>query len=389
MAKTGQSGSSDSSGSAAQRRALERQQRHRREEARASALNKGKKVQSRGPTMRRKDRTGLYMGIGVVTLLVAIVAAFIIVRNLPRTVPPAQQRTSADATVVSQLTNVPQSTWEKVGKGSVLKNSFTYQSGQPPLKVGGGGSGLPEFFYVGAEYCPYCGAQRWAMIAALSRFGTFSNLSEIQAAEYNIPTFSFHDSKYTSSYIEFIPKEIKGNVLNDDGTNYVDLDTLTPAQQQNFQKYDSGQNFPFVNIGNRYIAIGASYDFSILVDSKGNALAQQTIASSLGDPNSSFAQGILGTANYMTAGICSLTNQQPANVCNVPIIQQLQKDMSQTTSTTPTTTPATTPATTPGTTPAATPGATATPTKSAQVPGGSPLSAGIADRQAAQRRLPV
>jgi hypothetical protein len=237
----------------------------------------------------------------------------------------------------------------------------------------------PEFVYIGGEYCPYCGAQRWAMRAALSRFGTFSNLSEIQAAEYSIPTFSFHDSKYTSSYIEFIPKEIKGNVLNDAGTNYVDLDTLTSAQQQNFQAYDPGQNFPYVNIGNRYIAIGASYDFSILLDSKGNPLSQQAIASSLGDPNSSFAQGILGTANYMTAGICSLTNQQPANVCKAPIIQQLQKDMSQTTGATPTTTPATTPTVTPG--------ATATPTKSAQVPGSSPLSAMNTHMLATQRRL--
>src|SRR5579883_1240073 len=67
MAKTGQSGS------AAQRRAQERQQRQRREEARASALNKGKKVQSRGPTIRKKDRTGLYMVIGVVVLLAVIV----------------------------------------------------------------------------------------------------------------------------------------------------------------------------------------------------------------------------------------------------------------------------------------------------------------------------
>ncbi len=377
MAKTGQSGS------AAQRRAQERQQRQRREEARASALNKGKKVQSKGPTVRRKDRTGLYMGIGVAALLVVIVVIFLVVRSLPRTVPQALQRSSADATVVSQLTGVPQSTWEKVGKGSVVKNAFTYQSGQPPLQVSEGNSGLPEFFYVGAEYCPYCGAQRWAMIAALSRFGSFSNLSEIQAAEYNIPTFSFYGSKYTSSYIEFIPKEIKGNVLNDAGTNYDDLDKLTAAQQQNFQKYDSGQNFPFVNIGNRFIAIGASYDFSILLDAKGNPLSQQSIASSLGDPNSSFAQGILGAANYMTAGICSLTNQQPANVCNVPIIQQLQKDMTQTTSATPTTTPATTP----GTTPTTPPGATATPTKSARVPGSSPLTTSV-DMQAARwRRL--
>lgn len=360
MAKTGQSGS------AAQRRAQERQQRQRREEARASSLNKGKKVQGRGPTVRKKDRTGLYMGIGVVALLAAIVVVFIIVRNLPRTVPPELQRSPADPTVVSQLANVPQSTWEAVGKGSVLKNAFVYNSAQPPLKLSN--NGRPDFFYVGGEYCPYCGAQRWAMINALSRFGTFSNLSAIQSAEYNIPTFSFYGSKYTSSYINFIPREIKSNILDDDQTGYTDLEKLTPEEQKIFQQYDSGQNFPFVNIGNLYTAVGASYDFTILLDSQQKPLPQQSIASSLGDPKSKFAQGILGTANYMTAGICSLTNQQPANVCNSTVIQQIEKDMSKAPGAAPTATPGTTPTTVPGTTPVA------TPTKTSKIPGDTPLA---------------
>ena len=41
-----------------------------------------------------------------------------------------------------------------------------------PLTSGG----KPEMLYIGAEYCPYCAAERWAMIVALSRFGTFSGL---------------------------------------------------------------------------------------------------------------------------------------------------------------------------------------------------------------------
>ena len=30
--------------------------------------------------------------------------------------------------------------------------------------------------YVGAEYCPYCAIQRWALLVALSKFGSFTNL---------------------------------------------------------------------------------------------------------------------------------------------------------------------------------------------------------------------
>src|SRR5258708_20962563 len=190
-------GKRDGAGSGAQRGGQERQERQRKEEVRASALSKGKKTAGRGPTMRKKDRTGLYMGIIVAALLVVIVVAFIIIRNLPAPTNPAFQRTAADQTVVLELTNVPQSAWEAVGKSSAKKSIFTYHSGQPPLT---GSNGHPEFFYVGGEFCPYCGAQRWAIINALGRFGTFSNLSQTQAYEYNVPTFSFYGSKYTSSY---------------------------------------------------------------------------------------------------------------------------------------------------------------------------------------------
>lgn len=370
MAKT------DQQSSASQRRAQERQQRQRREEVRASALNKGKQNQGRGPTRRRKDHTGLYMGIGVTVLIAAIVVVFVILRNqpLPTNTNPALKRAPANQTVVAELTNVPQSTWEAVGKGSVVKNAFTYNGSQPPLT---GPNGHPQFFYVGGEFCPYCGAERWAMINALSRFGTFSNLSEIQSYEYNVPTFSFYGSKYTSQYVDFVPREVKGNELDKAQTSYVDLEKLTPAEQATFQKYNSGQNFPFVDIGNLYTGVGASYDLTILLDSKGNALPWQTIASSLNDPKSTFAQGILGTANYMTAGICSVTKQQPGSVCDSAVIQQLEKEMS-------TKAPATTPTTTPGATSTATPGAT--PTKTSQIPGGNPLTVAPADLLATQRR---
>lgn len=315
------------SGSAAQRRAQERQQRQRRAEVRTSAPNKGRGP-GRGPTVRKKDRSGLYMVIGVLVLIAAIITVFVILRNqpAPTNTNPALKRAPADATVVQEVTNVPQATWEAVGKGSVVPNAFAHNSGQPPST---GPNGHPEFFYVGGEYCPYCAAERWAMVNALSRFGTFSNLSQLQAYEYNVPTFSFYGSSYTSQYVDFVPKEVKGNQLDQTQQNYVDLEKLTPAEQQMFQRYDPGQNFPFVSIGNQYTAVGASYDFTVLLDSKGNPLPWQTIANSLNDANSPIARGILGTANYMTASICNLTGQQPGNVCNSPVIQQIEQALNK------------------------------------------------------------
>jgi hypothetical protein len=222
------------------------------------------------------------------------------------------------------VTGVSPSTWEAVGTGGVT-NPFKPQHGQPILK---GPNGHPEFFYVGAQYCPNCAAERWSMVNALSRFGTFKNLSQIQSSESNISTFSFGGSSYTSQYVDFVPKEILGQ-----GTNPPALDKLTPDQQQNFTKYNSGMYFPFVNVGNQYIAIGASYSPQILQDSSANSYSWQDIASSLSNTKSPIAQGVLGTANYMTAAICNLTNQQPGNVCSVPVIQQIEHTLGKTSNT--------------------------------------------------------
>jgi hypothetical protein len=48
------------------------------------------------------------------------------------------------------------------------------------------GGGKPEVLYIGAEYCPYCGTERWSMIVALSRFGTFRGLKEIRSSPTDV-----------------------------------------------------------------------------------------------------------------------------------------------------------------------------------------------------------
>ena len=65
--------------------------------------------------------------------------------------------------------------------------------------------GKPEVLFMGSEYCPYCAAQRWAMVSAVSRFGTFSGLTTTHSSssdvDANTPTLTFYGSKYTSQYI--------------------------------------------------------------------------------------------------------------------------------------------------------------------------------------------
>ena len=83
--------------------------------------------------------------------------------------------------------------------------------GGTPLKQGG----KPLVIYIGAEYCPFCAAERWPLVTALSRFGTFTNLGATHSATNdvypNTPTFSFKDAKYTSKYLALQTVELYGN----------------------------------------------------------------------------------------------------------------------------------------------------------------------------------
>ncbi len=190
----------------------------------------------------------------------------------------------------------------------------------------------PEFLYIGGEYCPNCAAERWAMLSALSRFGTFTHVSQIQSYEGSISTFRFSGSTYTSQYLDFVPREIAGNTVDSSG-NYVSLDTLSASQQQIFTQNDAAGSIPFIDVGNRYKLVGASYQYTTLQDGSGNSLSWQDIASSLGDTSSPIAQSILGTANYLTAAICEVSGQQPGSVCQVSAIQQIEQTLGQTAST--------------------------------------------------------
>lgn len=304
-----------------------------KETTRKGSTTQTRKPVRRGPTVRKKDRRGLYTVIGVLVLIALVIGGFVLLQRWQagqQTSSAAEPQQAVDPIVLQQVTGVSQATWEGIGTGGV-SNPLKSASNQPPLK---GPNGHPEFFYVGGEYCPYCAAERWAMVNALSRFGTFKNLSQIISAESHISTFSFYRSSYTSNYIDFVPVEVNNNQLDASG-RAGSLQNLTSAQQQTFNTYDnapyfsaqSALAFPFMDIGNRYLAQGGSFQPTVLLDSSQNTLSWQDIASSLSNPSSPIAQNILGTANYLTAAICSQTNQQPGNVCSSPVIQKIEQSL--------------------------------------------------------------
>ncbi|MGH3743759.1 MAG: DUF929 family protein, partial [Mycobacteriales bacterium] len=177
-------------------------------------------------------------------------------------------------------------------------------------KVSGGTpvvtDGKPTFMYVGGEFCPYCASERWAMVAALERFGTFTGLETTKSSgsdtDPNTPTLSFLHAKYTSKYLNFDPSEIEDRAQKP-------LQTPSKAAEASFQKYDSRGGIPFISINNQFIG-SVQYQPPVL---KGKTYEQ--IAAALKDPSTDIAKQAITAANILTAGICAVTKNQPGAVC--------------------------------------------------------------------------
>jgi len=229
---------------------------------------------------------------------------------------------AAPASLVSKVTGVSDTVINDVGKGSTTSLPTALPAG-PPLKTS---DGKPRIVYVGAEYCPYCATERWAMVNALSRFGTFSNLkitSSAKTAANGAPevfpgtgTFSFNGSTYTSDYIKFEPIEQFDN-------SYKPLETTPPDIQALEARYNKAGSIPFIDFANQYMISGASYDPKVL-ESK----TRTEIANELSNSSSSVTQGVVGTANAMTATICKLLdNKGPAGVCTQSAVTDIQQQL--------------------------------------------------------------
>ncbi len=240
--------------------------------------------------------------------------------------------------MVKDVTGIPQSVYDKVGvtSPSVPVTTPIVLSGQPPLTINGKS---PAMLYYGAEYCPYCAAERWAMTAALSRFGTWSGLDVTASGKGSSSgpepypatnTFSFRNATLNSPYLTFKSIEQYTNIPNTGGQGYTILQNPTKAEQTIIAKYSSptyipgatagSTAFPFVDINNRVLISGASFSPGVLA-----GLSHTEIANGLSNPNNPVTQAIVATANYISAGICAATNNQPAAVCQSPGVQAATK----------------------------------------------------------------
>jgi hypothetical protein len=263
-----------------------------------------------------------------VTSVVVLIAIFVVIAHNATGATTG----NVDASVFKTITTVPQSDFDKVGTGGQTNPMKALpSSGRLPVSS----TGKPTMVYIGAEYCPFCAAERWSVVIALSRFGTWQGLNTTASSASDVypstNTFTFLNATYTSKYFNFDSKEIQ------DGNGNA-LQSLNSTEQALFDKYNappfvSSQNkggIPFIVYGDssgaQYATYSAGFSPALLhqgQDPNGTPLSYQEIASKLSNPNDPVTQGTMGNANYITAAICKITNNADSGVCNSQTIQQI------------------------------------------------------------------
>jgi len=247
----------------------------------------------------RRRRIGLIAGVAVAVL--AVVGVIIAVGASQSSKPADTSRPVASAAVMSAITGVPSATLDSIGAGTVSAGPKVVSD--PPLTAGG----KPSLLYIGAEFCPYCAAERWPLVQALSRFGTFSGLKTVHSSPTdvfaNTSTFSFHGATYRSDVVSFTGRELET-------VSGAALEQPTAAENALWKKYTGRGSFPFLDIAGKYVITGPSYDPTVLKGLTADEIAQQ-----LADPSSAVARAVDGEANVLTAAICTSTGNKPAAVC--------------------------------------------------------------------------
>ncbi len=264
------------------------------------------------PMRKPVARTPTWVAPAAVVGAVAIlIAAFLVVRWYTTPLPLPTPSTDATLQVVAEITSLPQSELDTIGQGTA-NNLIKPVSGSLLT----GSTGKPEVLYIGAEYCPYCAAERWPLIIALGRFGTFSGLQASQSSSTdvypNTPTFTFRGATYTSQYIDFRAVETKDR-------NQSPLQSPTAAEAQLVTRYDTSNSIPFVDFANRYAFAGSMYSPDLL-----GGRTWQSVATDVQNPDTTQAKAIVGSANLLTAAICKTTGDQPAAVCSGSAVQAIE-----------------------------------------------------------------
>jgi hypothetical protein len=263
---------------------------------------------------RTNNRQWRQRALAVSAVVIFVAAGFGVVsltRSPSSPTPTATELTSYFEAAV----NVSNATLESVGLPSAVAIPDRVSPSLSTVATNGVVS------YVGAEWCPYCALQRWALLVALSKFGTFTHLdNEIFSSASDVyphlASWSFYGATYTSKFFTFDPTELTSSQPSKTGPGgYQRLERMSSAQRTAFRRYDAQGEAPFVDFGNQFVTLGASSSPSVL-----EGLTLSEIGSDLNNPKSPVAQSIDGSANYLIGALCAMVQKSPPAFCSSSVI---------------------------------------------------------------------
>jgi hypothetical protein len=172
-------------------------------------------------------------------------------------------------------------------------------------------AGKPLVFFMGTEWCPFCASERWALVEATSRFGTWHGLGELHSRNGEdyfqaLPTYDLTGATFTSEYIGVRHKEL-------DTVDGDPLEKLGSLEQGLVDENDQWGGIPFLVAGGPGGRYTVELPFSPgLLQGQTFAELRKGVADEAANPA---AEAIDGQADAITALICKLDGRQPASVC--------------------------------------------------------------------------
>jgi hypothetical protein len=273
------------------------------------------------PILRQIPRR--YLALGLIIVAIVLLGTLVLVRDNSgpgTTSSTVETFTPASSSLLSTMASVPASVFDAVGVNAptvpVAPLKPAGAAGAPAwLATVNGGPPLPVVFFYGAEFAPYPAVQRWPLVLALSRFGTFHQLGIMQSspttAFANLSTYTFWKVSYTSPYVILESVE-RYSSLNPSGGRYLGLETPDARQAAAIASYGSGSNgFALLDVANRYTLNASSFSPAVLA-----GLTQDQIAGYLTSPASPLTQAVVTAANEISAAICSTDGDKPGAVCD-------------------------------------------------------------------------